>query len=74
MTRTIIYSGADKKGSATRAARAAAKRLAQAITYAVGSECPECGSRDTEDNGASEYRCCACDHRWGFEYGERYGF
>lgn len=48
--------------------------LMREAAQAVGSECPECGSRDTEDNSASEYRCVACDHRWGFEYGERYGF
>lgn len=41
---------------------------------AIGEECPECGMRDTESNGGTEYRCCACDHRWGFDNGERYGF
>ena len=41
---------------------------------AAGEECPDCGGRETESNGYTEYRCCACDHRWGHEYGERYGF
>ena len=48
--------------------------LVREAAQAVGSECPECGSKDTESNDASEYRCCGCDHRWGFEHGERYGF
>ena len=40
-----------------------------------GSVCPDCGSRETEDNGASEYRCVECDHRWGRDYegGDWYG-
>jgi len=48
--------------------------LAKDAGYAFGSECPECGSRDTESNGSAEYRCVHCDHRWGHEYGTRYGF
>lgn len=55
----------------------ATERLAQDARYlsqATGSQCPECDSRDTEDNGYTEYRCCACDHRWGLECGEHYGF
>jgi tRNA(Ile2) C34 agmatinyltransferase TiaS len=42
-----------------------------------GHECPVCGSRDTESNGGTEYRCCKCDHRWGREggrNGEQYGY
>ena len=39
-----------------------------------GYQCPECGSMETEDNDATEYRCCQCDHRWGHEYGEKYGY
>jgi transposase-like protein len=39
-----------------------------------GEQCPECNSRDTESNGSTEYRCCKCDHRWGREYGEQYGY
>jgi transposase-like protein len=31
--------------------------------------CPDCGNTDIEDNGQSgrwlEYRCKACDHRFG---------
>lgn len=41
---------------------------------ALGKECPDCGHNETESNGSTEYRCCACDHRWGFDGGERYGF
>ena len=40
---------------------------------AAGEQCPECGSTNTESNGATEYRCVECDHRWGFD-GERYGY
>lgn len=54
------------------------KALKQALvseaSHAIGSECPECDSRVTEDNGGTEYRCCNCDHRWGYDSGERYGF
>lgn len=40
-----------------------------------GDECPECTGHDIEDNGASEYRCVECDHRWGRDYegGDWYG-
>jgi len=48
--------------------------LLRDAAQAAGGECPDCGSRDTESNGGTEYRCCACDHRWGHEYGMRYGF
>lgn len=54
--------------------QAALRGLAVRGSIAVGAVCPECGGADTEDNGGTEYRCIACDHRWGFEYGERYGF
>lgn len=50
---------------------------ARYISIATGEQCPECDSRDTESNGSTEYRCCKCDHRWGFEggvRGETYGF
>lgn len=53
------------------------EQLAQAakhISHSTGAECPECGSRLTEDNGAAEYRCMKCDHRWGTDMGEQYGF
>ena len=50
------------------------RSLIRESAAAVGEECPECGGRVTEDNGGTEYRCCNCDHRWGFEYGARYGF
>ena len=48
--------------------------LAQDAAYAVGDECPDCGSNETESNGAREYRCICCDWRWGHECGARYGF
>lgn len=44
------------------------------LTAAVGSKCPDCSSRNTEDNGGTEYRCVECDHRWGIDCGERYGY
>lgn len=50
------------------------KSLIRDAAAAMGEECPDCGSRDTESNGSTEFRCCKCDHRWGHEYGERYGF
>jgi hypothetical protein len=56
------------------AGRPIPQALVRESAAAAGSECPECGARDTEDNGSTEYRCCACDHRWGVDCGERYGF
>lgn len=56
------------------AGRPIPQSLVNDAAAASGDRCPECGSRLTEDNGATEYRCCKCDHRWGFEFGERYGF
>ena len=45
------------------------RSLAKSVRQAEGSECPSCGCKDTEDNGCQgsrqEFRCCACDHRWG---------
>lgn len=44
-------------------------KLAKLIKIGEGNECPWCGCEDTEDNSCTghnaEYRCCACDHRWG---------
>ena len=57
-----------------RGDKAMLKRLAHDAAVAAGAECPACGSRETEDNGFAEYRCCACDHRWGVDTGERYGY
>jgi len=48
--------------------------LLEDARHALGEECPDCGHTETESNGQREYRCCSCDHRWGFECGERYGF
>lgn len=53
---------------------AALAKLADDAAIASGERCPECGCTHTEDNGAAEFRCTDCDHRWGFESGERYGF
>lgn len=50
------------------------ERLAHDAAVAAGEECPDCGNRETESNGYTEYRCCACDHRWGVDTGERYGY
>lgn len=55
-------------------ANQAAVRFARAVAVASGAQCPACDGRDTEDNGRSEYRCVSCDHRWGHDHGERYGF
>jgi transposase-like protein len=41
---------------------------------AAGEQCPDCGSTDTESNGSTEYRCVECDHRWGTDCNERYGY
>lgn len=56
------------------AGKAVPERLVREAAQAAGEECPECRCRDTESNGSTEYRCTACDHRWGREYGERYGY
>ena len=51
--------------------------LVRLASVSSGEQCPECGSRDTESNGDTEFRCCTCDHRWGFDggsRGEQYGF
>ena len=52
--------------------RGVARRAAKQIEE--GRVCPECGSMDTEDNGGTEFRCRECDHRWGSDMGERYGY
>jgi transposase-like protein len=49
------------------------RRVAEAarqVAIATGAECPDCASTaQHEDNGCTgrwlEYRCVACDHRWG---------
>ncbi len=48
--------------------------LRRTAAQMAGEECPECDSRVTESNNSTEYRCCACDHRWGYDNGEQYGF
>jgi tRNA(Ile2) C34 agmatinyltransferase TiaS len=44
------------------------------VAIAAGEMCPDCGCRETESNGHGEYRCCECDHRWGIDFGMRYGY
>lgn len=48
--------------------------LVREAAQAVGDECPDCGSAETESNDRGEYRCRCCDHRWGVDRGERYGY
>lgn len=74
MTRTTIASRPAAQWAGSAAVERSLHAYAKALSHAVGAECPDCGSRETEDNGSTEYRCCACDHRWGIENGERYGF
>lgn len=50
------------------------KALLREAAQAAGEECPECGRREVEDNGHTEYRCVHCDHRWGTDAGHRYGY
>lgn len=66
---------------ATQSSKAATKQRhperIQPTQVRRGWQCPDCGSTKTESNGSTEYRCIACDHRWGFDggaRGERYGF
>lgn len=56
------------------AGRPIPQALLRDAAQASGEVCPDCGHTETESNGSTEYRCCACDHRWGFEFGQRYGF
>jgi tRNA(Ile2) C34 agmatinyltransferase TiaS len=50
------------------------QELADDMAIAAGETCPDCGCRETESNGHGEYRCCECDHRWGIDFGMRYGY
>jgi tRNA(Ile2) C34 agmatinyltransferase TiaS len=50
------------------------QKSAAEVDVEAGRKCPECGSTDTESNGSTEYRCVECDHRWGTDCGEQYGF
>lgn len=54
--------------------RRQADALTKEVRHQLGNVCPECGSSDCADNGKTEYACCACEHRWGFDGDERYGF
>lgn len=46
----------------------ALSNLASHLSQQAGSECPECGCAEVEENQAHgddfEYCCVACDHRW----------
>lgn len=48
--------------------------LVREARASIGYQCPDCDSTDTESNGGTEYRCRVCDHRWGTDCGERYGY
>jgi tRNA(Ile2) C34 agmatinyltransferase TiaS len=50
------------------------QELADDVAIAAGEMCPDCGCGETESNGHGEYRCCECDHRWGIDFGMRYGY
>jgi tRNA(Ile2) C34 agmatinyltransferase TiaS len=54
-------------------ARGAAQRIV-AAQVRRGQRCPSCGGTKTESNETTEFRCIDCDHRWGFDHGEQYGF
>lgn len=62
--------------------RPALRSAADQIKHAQvlrGQRCPECDGTACESNGHAEYRCVACDHRWGWDTvgrgqrGEPYG-
>lgn len=48
----------------TRVREARLAKLLNLANASIGDHCPQCRCNDTESNGHSEYRCCACDHRW----------
>jgi hypothetical protein len=50
------------------------QELADDVAIAAGEMCPDCGCTETESNNHGEYRCCGCDHRWGIDFGMRYGY
>ena len=58
----------------TKGLQRQAAALSREVKLQAGDFCPDCSSTETESNGHSEHRCCACDHRWGYDNGERYGF
>jgi hypothetical protein len=72
--------GCDRRPwSTTMATRPILQTAADRLKHAQalrGERCPECDCTQTESNGSTEYRCCACDHRWGRDGGpqcELYG-
>ena len=54
--------------------RSANRELKQLLEKAIDDGCPDCDSSDIESNGSTEYRCRVCDHRFGTDCGERYGY
>jgi len=50
------------------------RELAHLLEQAIQDGCPDCGSHDLEHNGSTEYRCRVCDHRFGTDCGDRYGY
>lgn len=53
---------------------AVASKYAAEAAVRAGLTCPACDSDKTGDNGYMEFCCEECDHRWGCEGGEWYGF
>jgi transposase-like protein len=54
-----------------------AEELSRSLKVQMGDLCPECGSTNVmsnDGNYATEHLCADCDHRWGVDNGERYGF
>ncbi|MEA8592105.1 hypothetical protein PZT57_26025 [Pseudomonas aeruginosa] len=65
---TFMHKGGISSTSAANITRGALEELADHVSHQAGSQCPECGSMEVEDNQARgddfEYRCVTCDHRW----------
>lgn len=52
-----------------------ARHAAREIAYLCGDKCPNCGATTgILGNDHGEFHCCECDHQWGVDSGERYGF
>jgi len=51
-----------------------ADEMSRELKHQMGENCPECGGTNVASNGHGEHICIDCDHRWGFDCGERYGF
>jgi hypothetical protein len=63
---SIMLSAEPERVKARRLAKLA---LRAAAAIGAAEHCSDCGGSDLEDNGRSgrmlEYRCVACDHRFG---------